>query len=261
MSADLDYLGGLFGLEGRTALVTGARQGVGREIALGLARAGASVAVTGRDGASLAELGAELEALGARHLELALDVADPAQVDACVAAVVGEWGRIDIAINNAGLSIRRPAADYDVAEWDAVIHTNLRGPFLVARAAAAHMDDGGRIVNLSSTFAHTAAAERAPYAAGKAGLEHLTRVLAIEWAARGILVTGVAPGATPTETRRGVLDDPAVVEQRVKQIPLGRLGRADDVVGAVLLLVSDAGRFITGQTIVVDGGYTLGAGS
>jgi NAD(P)-dependent dehydrogenase (short-subunit alcohol dehydrogenase family) len=206
-------------------------------------------------------LAAELEALGGRHLELGLELQDPEQIEACVAAVVEAFGRIDIVINNAGLSVRRPAADYAVAEWDAIIDTNLRGPFLVARAAAKHMEDGGRIVNLSSTYAHAAAAERAPYAASKAGLEHLTRVLAIEWAPRGILVTGVAPGATPTETRRGVLDDPAVVARRTAQIPLGRLGQADDVVGAVLLLVGDAGRFITGQTIVVDGGYTLGAGS
>ncbi|MDA0159243.1 SDR family oxidoreductase [Solirubrobacter ginsenosidimutans] len=225
-------------MAGRVALVTGARQGVGRSIATALAEAGAEVIGTSREAGD-----------GLR----ALDVADPQQIDALMA----EIGRLDILVNNAGLSIRRPAGEYAVDEWDAVLDVNLRGPFLMARAAAARMPGGGRIINLSSTYARATVTERAPYAASKAGLEHLTRVLALEWAPRGILVNAVAPGLTDTETRAAVLADPEQAARRAAEIPLGRIGEADDVAGAVLLLASEAGRFITGQTIVVDGGYTL----
>jgi NAD(P)-dependent dehydrogenase (short-subunit alcohol dehydrogenase family) len=258
-SPDREYLTGLFGLEGKVALVTGGRQGIGRAIALALARAGARVAVTGRDAGSLGELGRELDAIGAEHLEMSLEVGDPAQIEAVVEAAAGKWGRLDVLVNNAGVSIRRAAADYEVGEWDTILSTNLRAAFLLARAAARHMTEGGRIVSLSSTFARSAVAERAPYAASKAGLEQLTRALAVEWAARGITVNCVAPGATLTESRRAVLGDEETAARRIAQIPLGRLGAPEDVAGAVLLLASEAGGFVTGQTLVVDGGYTLGA--
>lgn len=258
MPADLDYLGELFGLDGKVALVTGARQGIGHAIALALARAGARVAVTGRELASLQGAGQELGALGGEHLELALELGDTDQIERVVAAVADRWGRLDVLVNNAGVSIRRPAADYEAHEWDRVLSTNLRAAFLLAKAAAAHMRQGGRIVSLSSTFAHAAVPERAPYAASKAALEQLTRVLAVEWAPRGITVNCIAPGATLTETRRALLCDPQTASRRIEQIPLGRLGLPGDVVGAVLMLAGQAGQFITGQTLLVDGGYTLG---
>jgi NAD(P)-dependent dehydrogenase (short-subunit alcohol dehydrogenase family) len=252
-------LEGLFELGGRVALVTGARQGVGRAMALALARAGASVAVTSRDAASLGELAAELDAIGAEHLELALELTDAASIVAVVAATTQRFGRLDVLVNNAGVSIRRAATDYTAAEWDEVLSTNLRAPFLLAQAAAPAMTSpGGRIVNVSSTFARAAVGGRAPYAASKAGLEQLTRALAVEWAPRGITVNAIAPGATPTETRRAVLGTEEAVRARTAEIPLGRLGTPEDLVGALLLLAGEAGSFITGQTIVVDGGFTLG---
>jgi NAD(P)-dependent dehydrogenase (short-subunit alcohol dehydrogenase family) len=257
---DLDYLGGLFGLGGRVALVTGARHGLGRSLALALGRAGASVVVTGRDAQALGPVTTELEALGAAALALELELTDPESVRAAVAQAARWRGRLDIVVNNAGVSIRRPAADYTVDEWDTIVDTNLRAAFLVARAAAEQMPAGGRIINLSSTFAVSAVAERAPYSAAKAGLEQLTRALAVEWAPRAITVNAVAPGATPTETR-ALLDSPEVAARRAAQIPLGRLGDPEDVVGAVLLLAGRAGSFITGQTLRVDGGYTLGPGA
>jgi NAD(P)-dependent dehydrogenase (short-subunit alcohol dehydrogenase family) len=260
-SPNHDYLSERFGLEGKVALVTGGRQGIGRAIVIALARAGARVALTGRDRDALGEVGGELDALGAEHLELSLEVGDPGQIEEVVEAAASEWGRLDILVNNAGVSIRRQASDYEVGEWDEVLATNLRAAFLLARAAAGRMAEGGRIVSLSSTFAHTAVAERAPYAASKAGLEQLTRVLAVEWASRGITVNCVAPGATLTESRRDVLGDKETAARRIAQIPLGRLGESDDVAGAVLFLTSEAGAFLTGQTLVVDGGYTLGAGA
>jgi NAD(P)-dependent dehydrogenase (short-subunit alcohol dehydrogenase family) len=259
-SPDNPYLSERFGLAGGVALVTGARQGIGRAIALGLARAGAKVVVTGRDEGSLAEVAEELEAIGTEHLELVLELGDAEAIERVVEEAAGRWGRLDLLVNNAGLSIRKPAADYEPAEWDAVLSTNLRAAFLLSRAAAARMADGGRIVSLSSSFARAAVAERAPYAASKAALEQLTRVLALEWAPHRVTVNCVAPGATLTETRRDVLADPETAARRTRQIPLGRLGTPEDVVGAVLLLASEAGRFITGQTVVVDGGYTLGVG-
>jgi NAD(P)-dependent dehydrogenase (short-subunit alcohol dehydrogenase family) len=256
---DLDYLGGLFGLTDRVALVTGARHGLGRSLALALGRAGARVVVTGREREALAPLLGELEAIGADVHAVALEVTDPESVERAVEDAAEWGGGLDIVVNNAGLSIRRPATEYLIDEWDAVLDTNLRGAFLVARAAVAHMGAGGRIVSLSSTFAVAARAERAPYAASKAGLEQLTRALAVEWAPRGITVNAVAPGATPTETRQELLAGD--LEKRTAEIPLGRLGTADDVIGALLLLCGEAGAFITGQTLRVDGGYTLGIGA
>jgi NAD(P)-dependent dehydrogenase (short-subunit alcohol dehydrogenase family) len=256
---DPGYLTETFGLAGRVALVTGGRQGIGRAIVLALARAGARVVSTGRDVDSLAGVARELDELGAEHSELALEVGDPDQIERAVEEAADRWGRLDILVNNAGVSIRRPASDYELDEWDAILSTNLRAAFLLARAAAARMGEGGRIVSLSSTFARAAAPERAPYSASKAGLEQLARALAVEWAPRGITVNCVAPGATVTETRRDLFADEALAAKRIAQIPLGRFGEPEDVLGAVLLLVSDAGRFITGQTLVVDGGYTLGA--
>jgi NAD(P)-dependent dehydrogenase (short-subunit alcohol dehydrogenase family) len=256
--SDSEYLTSLFGLSGRVALVTGARHGLGRALALALARAGASVAITSRDAAGLTPVASELEALGADALPLGVELRDAAAAEQAVSAAADWKGRLDIVVNNAGVSIRRPAVDYSLDEWDEVIETNLRAAFVVARAAVAQMAGHGRIINISSTYAISAAVERAPYAASKAGLEQLTRVLALEWASAGITVNAVAPGATPTETRAELLKG-AQAQARQKQIPLGRLGTPDDIVGAVLLLASDAGQFITGQTIVVDGGYTLGA--
>ena len=258
-AVDVDRLTRLFGLAGRVALVTGARHGLGRAVALGLAGAGARVVLTSRDPEQLRELGAELDALGAEHRSLALELTDASQIAPVVEAAAARWGRLDVVVNNAGVSIRKAAVDYSAGDWDSVFDVNLRAPFLVAQAAAGVMGaDGGRIINISSTMARAAAPRRAPYAASKAGLEHLTRALALEWAARKITVNAIAPGATLTDTRRDVLGREEDRKARIREIPLGRLGVAEDVVGAVLLLAGEAGSFITGQTVVVDGGFTVG---
>lgn len=258
-SIDLGYLADLFGLSGRVALVTGARQGIGRELALALARAGASIAVTSRQPGQLESLGHELGCLDAPHLELELDVTSDISVRATVDAVLTQFGQLDIVVNNAGVSIRKDAFDLEVDDWDAVLETNLRGPFLVSREGARVMSQGGRIINLSSTFARSAYPKRAAYAASKAGLEQLTRVLAVEWASRGITVNGIALTTVETESRRALFATEEERTARVAEIPLGRLGDTEDAVGALLLLAGDAGRFITGHTILVDGGFTLGS--
>jgi NAD(P)-dependent dehydrogenase (short-subunit alcohol dehydrogenase family) len=255
---DRAYLEGLFGLAGRAVLVTGARQGIGRTLALAYARAGASVAVTSRDPGSLAGVAGELAALGAEHCELGLDVRSEDEVVAAVDAAYSRLGGLDVVVNNAGVAARKPALEHSAVDWDTVVGTNLRGTFLVSREAARLMSGGGRIINLSSTFATVPHPDRAAYAASKAGIDQLTRVLALEWAPRGITVNAIAPTTIETETRRGVLG-PEAREARIRSIPLGRLGLPEDLVGTALMLASDAGRFVTGVTILVDGGYSLGS--
>jgi NAD(P)-dependent dehydrogenase (short-subunit alcohol dehydrogenase family) len=247
-----------FGLEGRVALVTGASQGIGAAVALGLAQVGAFVAVTSRKRSKLDPLVGRIEASGAKALALELDVTDPAQVDAAVALTVEKLGGLDIAVNNAAATVHRAALDLSVEEWDHILDTNLRGAFLVSCAAARAMKGlGGRIVSISSPFARVGLPNRVAYSTSKAGLEQLTRSLAVEWATDGITVNAVAPTTVLTESRRALLGDEEVLRNRVEQIPLGRLAREDDVVGAVLFLCSNAGSFMTGQTLLVDGGYTI----
>jgi NAD(P)-dependent dehydrogenase (short-subunit alcohol dehydrogenase family) len=253
------FLDELFGLEGRVALVTGARQGIGQAIAEGLARAGAAVAITSRDRAALDPIAEKLTGVGARTLPLGLELGSFEQIEAAVRDTVSNFGRLDILVNNAGLSMHGDALDFDAAAWDSVFETNLRGAFLISQAAAREMRriDGGRIVNVSSPFARVGLPRRVAYSASKAGLEGLTRSLAVEWAPYGITVNAVSPTTIVTETRAELFSDESVRTERVAQIPLGRLGTADDVLGAVLLLCGSAGSFITGTTILVDGGYTV----
>jgi NAD(P)-dependent dehydrogenase (short-subunit alcohol dehydrogenase family) len=256
---DTAYLSELYGLAGRVALVTGARQGIGRELALAFARAGAAVAVTSRRPDELEGTAGELAALAAEHCELGLDVRSETGVADTVTAVTRQFGRLDVVVNNAGLSVRKPALEHSLEEWDAVIETNLRGTFLVSRESAKAMTNGGRIINLSSTFARAAHLDRAAYAASKAGVEQLTRVLALEWAERGITVNAIAPTTIETESRRDIFASEAARQERIRAIPLGRLGMSEDLVGVALMLAGPAGAFVTGQTILVDGGFTLGS--
>jgi 2-deoxy-D-gluconate 3-dehydrogenase len=256
---DTGYLAEQFGLEGRNALVTGAKTGIGAAIAVALARCGANVAVTSRDVAGLAEVTERIRAAGSRALAISLEVRDLDQVDDAVETAVAELGGLDILVNNAGVSTRIAALDYAAEDWDAVLETNLRGSFFMARAAARHMlpRRSGRIINLSSTYGRVARAKRAAYVASKGGVEQLTRALALEWAPDGVTVNAIAPAAVPTPTRRDVLEDPAEAARRVAEIPLGRLCLPADVVGAAIFLASPSASFITGHTILVDGGYTL----
>jgi NAD(P)-dependent dehydrogenase (short-subunit alcohol dehydrogenase family) len=252
------YPAELFRLDGKCALVTGARQGIGRTIAAALARAGADVAITSRTAGELDATVEEVRAHGRRAAPLGLDLTDAGDVDATIARSVDELGRLDIVVNNAGVTARAPAIELTNDEWNTVIATNLTGTFLMCRAAARVMHEtGGRIINLSSTFARVPAPNRAAYAASKAGVEQLTRVLAQEWAP-SITVNAIAPTTVVTETRADLFSDRGVREARTAEIPMGRLSTADDLVGAVLLLAGAAGGFITGHTLVVDGGFSLG---
>jgi NAD(P)-dependent dehydrogenase (short-subunit alcohol dehydrogenase family) len=241
-------------LSGRVALVTGASSGLGRHFAKMLAAAGASVVLGARRADRLASLADEIRSAGGTVSTLSLDVTD----EASIAAAFGGIQRLDILVNNAGIAPAAPAMELSAADWDATMATNLRGAFLVAQAAAKKMAPagGGSIVNIASIAGLRTGGHLAAYAASKAGLIHLTRNLAAEWARHAIRVNALAPGYIETElnsaffaTRTG--------QDTVRRIPQRRLGRPEDLDGPLLLLASDASRYMTGAVLVVDGGHSI----
>ena len=242
-------------LTGRTALVTGASAGLGRHFAWLLARHGATVVVAARRVPELAALVAEIDASGGTAHALALDVRNSDAVERAVAAA----GPLDIVVNNAGIATTKPVLETDEAAWQQVIDTNLSGAFRVARAAAKGMVEGGRggtIINIASILAFRVAKQVPAYVAAKAGLVKLTEALALELASRGIRVNAIAPGYIETDLNREFLRSPSGQAMQAR-IALRRFGTAADLDGALLLLASDAGAYITGTTIVVDGGHGL----
>jgi NAD(P)-dependent dehydrogenase (short-subunit alcohol dehydrogenase family) len=248
-------------LEGKIALVTGASRGIGRAVAVGLAREGADVAINFVRGAEDAEqTAAQVRELGRRALVVQADVAQRDQVEAMVDQVVAAFGRIDILVANAGIVTRTPFLELTDEEWGRVIGTNLTGPFLLGQAVARQMvkrGGGGKIVNVTSEVAERSLRDLTHYSTSKGGLRQLTRGMAMELAPYGINVNAVAPGTTVTDINRARLSDPAVAADRLKGIPLGRFNEAEDVVGAVLYLCSPAANTVVGATIHVDGGSTI----
>lgn len=246
-------------LSGKVALVTGASSGIGAHLARVLASAGACVAAAARRQAPLAEIVARIDAAGGRAVAIALDVTDAASIEAAFDRAVAAFGGVDILINNAGIAIAKPALETDPSEWDAVIATNLRGAFLVAQAFAKRLvarKASGSIVNLGSVLGERVAPAVASYSASKAGLMHLTRSLAFEWARYGIRVNAIAPGYIETEMNAAFLASPAG-QELVKRIPQRRLGRVEDLDGPVLLLASDASAYMTGAVVPIDGGHLV----
>ena len=249
----------ILSLAGRRALVTGASRGLGRHFALTLAHAGARVALASRSPAALAEVALKASTLGPNAAVVALDVTDAGGVERAVADAAEKLEGLDILVNNAGIAVPKPALDLTEADWDATVDTDLKGAFLVAQAAARIMKEqarGGSIVNVASITAFWPAGQLAAYAAAKAGLVQLTRVLAREWARHAIRVNALAPGYIATDMNREFFASDAG-KKLIQQIPQRTLGQPADLDGALLLLASEAGRHMTGAVITVDGGLSL----
>jgi NAD(P)-dependent dehydrogenase (short-subunit alcohol dehydrogenase family) len=246
-------------LSGRSILVTGASSGLGRHFALLLAEAGATVIAAARRADALESLVAEIGAAGGKAHAVVMDVTDMASVKAGVAEAVRLTGGLDGLINNSGVAETVSLLDQTEAGWDRVLDTNLKGAFAVATETARNMVDrgkGGAIVNIASVLALRQCSQLAAYAASKAGLVQLTKQMALEWVRHGIRVNAVAPGYVETDINRDFFQTEAG-KVMVKRIPMRRLGQPADLDGAVLLLLSDAGRYITGAVLSVDGGHAV----
>lgn len=251
----------LFDLTGKFAIVTGASRGLGLGFAKTLATAGADVAITSRTLESLDEPARQLEALGVRVLKVELDVRDQGSINRAVETVIETFGRIDILMNNAGCNVRKPALDVEWDDWNLVLDTNLRGVFFVAQAVARQMAQQryGRIINVGSVTCVAGYAGLGPYGASRGGTKQLTMSLAHDWGEYGITVNCLAPGWFKTDQNKVMYEQAGWVEYLCERIPLGRPGAPGDLDGALLLLASDASEYITGQTLLVDGGISVGA--
>jgi 2-deoxy-D-gluconate 3-dehydrogenase len=246
-------------LAGRVALVTGASRGLGRAIAEALAGAGAAVACTGRTAAEVEATAANIRARGGRAHAFPLDVTRSEQIAAVVGAAETALGPADILVNNAGVTFEKKTVDVTDEEWDRVLATNLTAMFRCARAVAPGMIARGRgkIVNVGSMYGVIGVARYAAYCASKAGVDALTRSLAVEWARHGIQVNCVAPGYMNTEIPRAALADPRTRELFLSKIPARRIGEPDEIGPLVVYLASPASAFMTGQTLYLDGGQTV----
>ncbi|HVZ82097.1 MAG TPA: glucose 1-dehydrogenase [Terracidiphilus sp.] len=253
--------GSLFDLTGRVAVVTGASRGLGQCMARALARAGADLVITSRNAADLAPFKAEIETLGRRVFPFALDVRDTANIEAFAEAAWAHFGKIDILLNNAGCNVRKPALEITPDDWSQVLDTNLRGPFFVACAFARRMMPlrYGRIINIGSVTSVMGYGGIAPYCASRGGIKQLTMSLADEWGAHGITVNCLAPGWFRTRQNQVLYENRAWVDYLTDRIPLKRPGQPGDLDGAVVFLASDASAYVTGQTLLVDGGISTGA--
>ena len=251
----------LFDLTGQVALVTGTSRGLGQYFARALASAGADLILTSRRKEDLLPFVAEIEALGRRAIPLALDVRDQHSIEAMAEAAEASYGHVDILVNNAGCNVRKPAFDVTWDDWNLILDTNLRGSFFVAQQIAKRMAlrGYGRIVNIGSVTSVFGYAGLAPYGASRGGIRQLTMSVADDWGKHGITVNCLAPGWFQTAQNKVLYEDKEWVKTLVDRIPLKRPGAPNDLDGAIIFLASEASRYITGQTLLVDGGISTGA--
>ncbi len=251
----------LFDLTGKIAIVTGASRGLGQYLARALAHAGADLVITSRTLDSLKEFTSEIESLGRRALPLALDVRDHQSIQEMVEAAYEYYGKIDILVNNAGCNVRKPAVDVSWDDWNLVLNTNLRGGFFVAQAVAKKMIPAqyGRIVNIGSVTTVAGYAGITPYCASRGGVKQMTMSLADDWGQHGITVNCLAPGWFKTAQTKVLYDNQEWVDYLIDRIPLKRPGQPHDLDGTVIFLASDASAYMTGQTLLIDGGISTGA--
>jgi NAD(P)-dependent dehydrogenase (short-subunit alcohol dehydrogenase family) len=251
----------IFDLTGKAAIVTGASRGLGQYFGRALAQAGADLVVTSRNVESLSEFKKEIESLGRRVLPLSLDVRGYDSIQQMVKKAYRHYGQIDILVNNAGCNVRKPSTEVTWDDWNLVLNTNLRGTFFVAQAVAKKMIPRkfGRIINIGSVTSVFGYASLAPYCASRGGVKQLTMSLADDWGKVGITVNCLAPGWFKTEQTRILYEDQDWVDYLVDRIPLKRPGTPHDLDGAIVFLASDASEYVTGQTLLIDGGITTGS--
>jgi NAD(P)-dependent dehydrogenase (short-subunit alcohol dehydrogenase family) len=251
----------LFDLTGQVAIVTGTSRGLGQELARALAKSGADLVITSRHRETLAPFAAEIQALGRRVVALELDVRNRDSIERMVADAESTFGQLDILVNNAGCNVRKPALEVSWDDWNLVVETNLRGSFFVAQAVARRMvpKGYGRIINIGSVTSVFGYAGLAPYGASRGGIRQLTMSLADDWGKHGVTVNCLAPGWFRTAQNNVMYEDKEWVEYLTERIPVKRPGQPNDLDGAVVFLASESSRYVTGQTLLVDGGISTGA--
>lgn len=249
----------LFDLSGRVALVTGASRGLGRAMAKGLAKAGADLVLCARNEQDLLSAAEEIRGMGSKALAIQVDVLSSESVERMVETALDGMGRIDILVNNAGVNIRKPVVELQEAEWDTVLDTNLKGYFLVGRAVGKQMiaQRGGKVINVASILGSVGLPNQVAYASSKGGVIQMTKVMALEWASYHINVNAIAPTYFETPLVAALRNDPERYRFIVERTPMGRWGQPEELEGVVVFLASRASDFITGQTIFVDGGWTI----
>jgi NAD(P)-dependent dehydrogenase (short-subunit alcohol dehydrogenase family) len=251
------YLGDLFSLQGKVAMVTGASRGLGRAISLALAHAGADLVLLARDAARLDETRDQAAACGRRAIVTTADVSSAVEVDAATSRAIAEYGRIDILVNNAGLGLMKPLVECTQAEWELLLKTNLEGNYLCTQRVGREMiaRRAGCIINITSVLGQMAVPLSAIYSVTKSGIIQLTRSVAYEWARYGIRVNAIAPATFETDMQKEQLADPARRDWLLKGTPMRRFGQPDEIAGLVIFLASKAAGYVTGQTIGIDGGF------